>query len=182
MEPVSEKQARRQGENSEPDTNRGAAPARSVFRDPREDEDWFQKLDAVTRELFRSEWRHHAINARRHEQLRRASRLRGPIGGAVVFFLAHTVFAPFWMSWGRTLAAILVGAAVGDVWYRMKAGRSQSIMTGLPVHLCLVLAFSSGTGTLMLFVQLLLSSCAFITLAGFAGVGREFRRREGSEV
>jgi len=164
-----------------PERPRPAEPPEtaSEWHDPREDESWFQELDPVTQGQLRVDWiTDHRMKEKR-ALIRVQSRRRGWREGVAVFVLANTVFAPFALSWSRTLAAAVVGAAVGALWYRIRAGRFQAMATGLPAQVMIQAAFS-GSSIEMIFS--LFTTLAFAALACIVGTGREFRRLDGSEA
>ena len=103
--------------------------------DPRENEEWFQRLPDAVQEEFRAEWRRRRekdarlLAALRHE--RRAT-VRNV---ALLFFFIHLILAPYSASWIRPFAGALLGGGIGLLWARLEMGRFQSMLSGAAAHL-----------------------------------------------
>ena len=106
----------------------------------------------------------------------------------MLFFIANTFFAPIWMSWQRTLFAVILGPLVGRLWYHYSAGRYRAILIGLPFHLLIqisMVGLPQGGDSMQTAVDgahLFLCPLGFAMLAGLCGASREFQKADASEI
>ncbi len=154
------------------------APHRDITRDPREDEEWFQRLPPDVQERTVETWRARRVQCDPWHIRQRALRNRCLFEGVCV-----CVFPTLLMvgsPWGLVLAAVLGGLVTGWLWWRLGTGRLTSGLVAMVA--LLVVALASGFWTSRLDVGALFNVGFGMFVAGLLGAGmglrRELHRRE----
>src|SRR5262245_39708806 len=99
----------------------------SITFDDREDEDAFQRLSPAAKEEMRKLWAEADARVVRRKMFVTASRTRSMLVAASLFLFIETTMA--FATWPHSIAAVIVGAAVGAWWHKIGAGRMQCIWT-----------------------------------------------------
>ncbi len=148
------------------------APHRDITKDPREDQDWFQRLPPAVQERTREAWRAARVQCdpwhARQRALRRRCLFEGACVGVVpTLFMVGT-------SWGLVLAAVPGGLGTGWLWWRLGTGHLTSGLVGMGGLLVVVLA--GGFWTSRLDAVWLFNTAFGMFLAGLLGAGMGLRR------
>ena len=154
-----------------------AAPAIDpvITFDDEEDADWFQRLPPAAQEEMRHRWKEANARGRRRVGLAKSTRKRSMTQGALLFFFTETFCAM--PSWPHTVAAVLVGAALGALWHRIGADRFRCMLTAALPYAVLRVAFPGDSAT----AAAIFAVVGFPMLLSFAaliGYDRERRRAE----
>jgi hypothetical protein len=151
-------------------------PEVTITFDDREDTDEFKRLTPAAQDEMRKGWSAKDARVARRATFITASRKRSMLAGATVFLLVETTMA--FATWPHSIAAVLVGAAVGAWWHRLGAGRMQCIWTAALPYAALRVAFPYGN----LAWDALYGVGGFLMLAGLTGLAgfeREQRVTDG---
>jgi hypothetical protein len=105
-----------------------APPPPAPPRDPREDADWFQRLPAMVQAEFRAKWQQEAVEQGKYMERMRRYGWRSLAEGAVLMVSMQLIT---WPTPRGLLAAVVVGAAMGWTWHRLKAGRTRCMLLGM---------------------------------------------------
>jgi hypothetical protein len=153
-------------------------PYRDITRDPREDEDWFQRLPPEVQERTREGWRTRRVqfvpwHARNRELRKRC------LGEGVCVCVLPTLLM-VGTSWTLVLAAVPGGLVTGWLWWRLGTDRISSGLVAMLVVLVVVLA--SGVWSSRFDAVWLFNTGFGMFLAGLLGsamgLRREIWRRE----
>ena len=139
-------------------------PEVSITFDDREDEDAFRRLSPEAQEEMRAAWAEQDARVVRRKTLVTTTRTRSMLQAAAVFLFIETTMA--FATWPHTIAAAIVGAAVGVWWHRIGAGRMQCIWTSALPYAALRVAFPCGS----LGWDALYGILGFLMLAGLTGL------------
>ncbi len=102
--------------------------------DPREGEDWFQRLPEDAKENFRERFR--LENRSPESELQRQGRMtQCLIDGAIVYLPVELIF--YGLSLWSALITLAVGLALGLLWFRTNANRLLLTVLGVFVVRCL---------------------------------------------
>jgi hypothetical protein len=151
-------------------------PAVTITFDDREDEDAFQRLSPAAKEEMREAWAAQDARVARRQTFAKTSRTRSMVQASAVFLFIETTMA--FATWPHTIAAAIVGAAVGAWWHRIGAGRMQCVWTSVVPYAALRVAFPCGS----LGWDALYGILGFLMLAGLTGLvgfAREHRVADG---
>jgi len=154
------------------------APRRDITRDPREDEEWFQRLPPEIQERTVESWRAGRVRFDPWHDRNRALRNRCLFEGVCVCVLP--TFMMLGSSWGLVLASVPGGLVTGWLWWRFGTGRITSGLLAMLTLLVVVLVsgfWSSRLDAIGLFNTAFGMFIAGLLAAGM-GLRRELHRRE----
>ncbi len=152
---------------------------RDITRDPREDEDWFQRLPAATKEEFREVWR--LRGGKENHWLERSSGMRNRVLLEALMVVVGPVLLGAMMQqlWAPILWAIPCGLATGLVWRRVEAGQLLSGLISM-VGTCTAMALGGGFSGILGFVCTAFGTFVSGLLGALTGMRRELTHREES--
>ena len=96
-------------------------------------------------------------------------------GAGVFLFTETAVGIP---TWPHSIAAVIVGAALGAWWHRIGAGRMQCMTTSIVPYVALRLAFVEARGSWGLALTCIAAIVGFVALlaaTALVGLARETR-------
>ena len=137
-----------------------------------EDAEWFQRVAPDVQDEYRAVW---AAKDARHvarTELRQRSFVQGAIRGAAVFFVTDLMFGSGGL--GAHVGAAVLGALVGTLWVKFRAGLFAHVVSGLvPWALYAVCFVHDVLGTFLLFFGMVLHAglCGMMFHARDAHVG-----------
>ncbi len=151
---------------------------RDITKDPREDEDWFQRLPQDVQERTREIWRGDRVRFDPWHARNLALRKRCLFEG--VFACALPASMMIGTSWPLVLTAVLGGLVTGWLWWRLGTGRLTSGVVAMAALLVAVLV--GGFWSSRFDVPWFFNSALGMFLAGLMGAAmglrREIHRRE----
>ncbi len=140
--------------------------------DPREEQEWFQRLPEHAKEEMRDRWRGQERQLDRIRQRSKESIVRYAVEGAAILPLFEIVF--FSPGWLRIGASILAGALMGLVCALTRAGQYRYLLVGPPFFLGMRLLFGFGPFILEAFGAVL-----YVSLSALLGFSHDLRKAEG---
>ncbi len=157
-----------------------AAPAEPAFTtDTVEGHEWFQRLPPAEKEDFR---RREAERERRgveREKFARSSLRLSMAQGMLVFGVTETLGAI--PSVLHTVAGLVAGAAVGALWFRLRAGRFRCMLTAIPPYVVLRVAFAIKDTRFGLAATCVYAVVGFLLLLALANVVGQVRERRTAD-
>ena len=152
------------------------APRRDITRDPREDEDWFQRLPADVQEQTRETWRARRVQFDPWRDRNRSMLHRCLGEGLFVVLLPAALM--FQSGWGVILVAVPGGLLTGWLWWRMGTGRLSSGLVAMLVLLLVVLFAGKDIFSPTWFFNAAFGMFVAGLLGSGMGLRREIHRRE----
>ena len=160
-----------------------APPPLAPHAGPKENEEWFRNLPPKAQEEMRARWLAAAKRDGARVQLVRETLARSIQQGVVVFAVNEFVFAPLWLP--HLLAALVVGAATGAIWFHIGAGRFRCGTTVIaPYALLRVFGYAANTDAQLVtyLIWCVLGFASIVTLSMIAGFVRERRVADAADV
>ncbi|MCZ6572026.1 MAG: hypothetical protein O7C98_02545 [Planctomycetota bacterium] len=140
--------------------------------DPREEQEWFQRLPEHAKEEMRERWRGQERHLDRIRQRSKESIVRYAVEGAAILPLFEIIFfSPGWVRFG---ASIIAGALMGLVCALTRAGQYRYLLIGPPFFLGMRLLFGFGPFILEAFGAVL-----YVSLSALLGFSHDLRKTEG---
>lgn len=152
------------------------AARRDITRDPREDEEWFQRLPPEVQEQTRESWRARRVQFDPWHQRNRAMLNRCLGEGAFVVLLPAALM--FEASWSVILAGVPGGLLTGWLWWRLGTGRLSSGLLAMVVLLLVVLFTGKDIFSPTWFFNAAFGMFVAGLLGSAMGLRREIHRRE----
>jgi hypothetical protein len=153
-----------------------ARPRGITFDDP-EDDEWFQRLPPQAQVEMRARWKVDEARDERRVVLAKTTRKRSIAEGTLLFLCTETCLAI--PSVGHSLAALAVGAAVGEAWHRTGAGRNRCALIAIGPFAALRIVFAESLIADVWFAMF--GGLILLTLAMAIGWSREDRRSDGRD-
>jgi hypothetical protein len=138
--------------------------------DPREQEEWFQRLPPHAQEEARDRWRDDEDESEERKRRRHDTTMRYLIEGVLLF--SGTLFFFRSISFVTSLTAIVAGVAMGAVWRHLRMGQWGFTMVAGIFYFLYFGIFGLNPFEFI----------TFITLAAGMGAMHEFQRYDGSEL
>lgn len=144
--------------------------------DPREQEEWFQRLPEHAKREFREKWSEKEAFVPAHRAKRARTLKRHVLEGAIFFPIVYWMYFPLYF--GGFIRALVVGAGLGFVAWRMRAGPHQ---WGLLGGLAYVLFHYWFVGSLLFGFGAVFGLVVFTFGSAAIGVGHVLHRYDMTE-
>jgi hypothetical protein len=152
------------------------APRRDITKDPREDEEWFQRLPPDVQDETRESWRARRVRFDPWHERNRSMRTRCLIEGVCVCMFPTVLMVQ--TTWMVILIAIPGGLLTGYLWWRLGTGRLWSGLVAMAVLLLVVLLAGKSIFSPTWFFNAAFGMFAAGMLGSGLGQRREIHRRE----